>query len=97
MVLNILNILDDVIDDKPKEINELEIILENFHRQLLEEIQNFKNLRQKDLLNIMKKFFTEKFDFDVQVAKVYDNSNNNNGNNNDQQLNSSHYSEDHFY
>ena len=37
------------------------------HNQLIYELNNFKNLREKDLLEIVKTFFKEKYDFDINI------------------------------
>lgn len=44
------------------------------HNQLIYELNNFKNLREKDLLEIVKTFFKEKYDFDINIRTVCDNN-----------------------
>jgi len=38
---------------------------------LLEEIQNFKNNREKDLLLLFKKFFKNKFESTEEISKIF--------------------------
>jgi len=40
---------------------------------LLEEIQNFKNNREKDLLLLFKKFFKNKFESTEEISKIFEN------------------------
>jgi hypothetical protein len=62
----------DVLQDRQKEQSDLETILKQLCTELNEEMQHFKSHREKDLLDLMKKFFKEKYDFNIDVRNVYD-------------------------
>jgi len=60
------------IEEKEEEINEQKYILENLNHQLLQEIINFKNYRENDLLNIMKKFLKDKAENNLETGQIFD-------------------------
>ena len=59
-------------EERENEINELKYFLENLNQQLVYEIYNFKSLRENDLLNIIKKFFKDKAESNIEIAQIFD-------------------------
>ena len=57
--------------DRNIEIAELEDILIQLDQQLIEELKNFKQFREKDLLTIIKRFFMERQNYELEVATVF--------------------------
>jgi hypothetical protein len=62
----------DRTEEKENEINDQKFTLENLNHQLLQEISNFKNTRENDLLNIIKKFLKDKAENNIETAQIFD-------------------------
>ncbi len=59
-------------EEKENEINNQKYLLENLNHQLMQEIINFKNLRENDLLNIIKKFLKDKAESNSETGQIFD-------------------------
>ena len=66
---NELNVKDDHKSDIDK--SEVENLLSQLYQQLEEEIIEFKEKREKDIIKYMKTFFKEKYDLNVEIQNIY--------------------------
>jgi hypothetical protein len=58
--------------DRNIEIAEFEDILIQLDQQLIEELKNFKQFREKEILTIIKRFFTERQNYELEIATVFE-------------------------
>jgi hypothetical protein len=64
-----LNIKDDNKSDIDK--SEVENLLSQLYQHLEEEINEFKEKREKDIVKYMKIFFKERYDLNVEIRNIY--------------------------
>jgi hypothetical protein len=63
---------DNLIQDRTKELSDLESILRQLCTELNEEMKNFKQNREKDLLDLMRRFYEEKLKFNTEIKNTND-------------------------
>jgi hypothetical protein len=61
-----------LIRDKDRELSELETILKQLCDELNEEVAGFKMNREKDLIELIKRFFEEKHRFNIDIKNMND-------------------------
>ncbi len=59
-------------DEVKKDLEDQDEKLENLYKQISYEIKNFKTKRENDLLQIIKKFFTDKKDCNSSIKKIFE-------------------------
>ena len=59
------------VEEDISEKNEMEKILIQLCTELKEEIELFKNKREKALIEILKKFFKDKYELNVDIKNLY--------------------------
>ena len=64
---------DERTDDVEREIDAQKGNLEKLNEQLLNEIVNFKMLRENDLLKIINKFLKDKSDCNEEIGQIFEN------------------------
>lgn len=51
--------------------SEVENILNELYQHLEEEIADFREKREKDIINLMKTFFKGKYELNVEIQNIY--------------------------
>jgi len=72
VILTDLMMLAQAGNEVKKELEDQDEKLEKFYKELSFEIKNFKTKRENDLLQIIKKFFKDKYDCNSAIKKIFE-------------------------